>query len=167
MTNNDDGGKASISPAEALEELGIKMLEEQAGRAGVDAERYIDQARRQRRVRSLAPLYEVRREVRRSEAWCVLGLVMAAAVAYLIAYLAARGLFERVPAQGFQVSDAAQVITSISALATAIGAGIAAVLKAYALLVEARADIIRARAGLPPANESSVNPMEGERPQST
>ncbi|MFK0237842.1 hypothetical protein [Streptomyces vinaceus] len=106
------------------------------------------------------PLYEARRKVRHSEAWFIGGLVLVTAAAYLIAYLALRDLITRVPEQGFQISDTAQIITAVSTLTTAIAAGIAAILKAYALLMEARADVIRARAGLPPANEPSAQPSD-------
>ncbi|MGW7172117.1 hypothetical protein [Streptomyces xanthophaeus] len=108
------------------------------------------------------PLYDARSKVRRSEAWFIAGLVLVSAVAYVIAYLTLRDLITRVPQQGFQISDTAQIITAVSTLTTAIAAGIAAILKAYALLMEARADIIRARAGLPPANEPSAQPSEGD-----
>jgi hypothetical protein len=109
-----------------------------------------------RREQRLADVYEVRKQVRRAEAWHILGLALLAVIACVIAYFAFRGLFERVPSKGFQASDTAQVITAVGALATAVGTALAAILKAYALLIQARADMIRAKASLPPPDESSV-----------
>jgi len=111
---------------------------------------------RRRREQQLAHVYETRKQVRRAEAWHILGLALLAVLACVISYFAFRGLFERVPHKGFQASDTAQVITAVGALATAIGTGIAAILKAYALLIQARADMIRAKTSLPPADESRV-----------
>ncbi|MFB7899977.1 hypothetical protein ACFC1B_27045 [Streptomyces xiamenensis] len=110
-------------------------------------------------------LYQARKEVRRAEAWHVVGLMSLAVVGYLVAYYATHGLMERVPSQGFQPADTAQVITAVSALATSIGIGIAAIVKAYALLVQARADMIRAKASLPPVDETTFPAIPDAEPR--
>ncbi|MER6782965.1 MULTISPECIES: hypothetical protein [unclassified Streptomyces] len=119
----------------------------------------------QRRRRSASrPPYDAKAMIRRLEAWLLVVLALIATIACSIAYPTIRDLMTRVPQNGFEISDTAQIITAASTLATAVTAGIAAILKAYALLIGARADIIRAKAGLPPANEPNPQPEEGQPP---
>ncbi|MFF4098722.1 hypothetical protein [Streptomyces sp. NPDC001903] len=158
MNSRDEG------PFDASSDLTLQAASKFLALQKATADDAMDEARKQQGRRLNRPIFEARRKVRRSEVWFIGGLALVAAVAYAIAYVTLRGLIARVPEQGFQISDTAQVITAVSTLTTAVAAGIAAILKAYALLMEARADVIRARAGLPPANEPSAQPAEGDPP---
>jgi hypothetical protein len=87
-------------------------------------------------------------------------LLVVAAIAYLVSYQAAHGVFEDIAYHRFSPSDTAQVITAVGGAIAAGGAGVAGVIKACAALVRARAEMVRARVGSAAAEDEPAEQPE-------
>ncbi|MFD4533550.1 hypothetical protein ACFWNL_17660 [Kitasatospora sp. NPDC058397] len=115
----------------------------------------------------LAPSLNQRRQAELVEAAV---LLLVAAVAYLVAYVAARSALDDIASARFSPSDTAQVITAIGGAVAAGAAGVAGIIKACAVLIHARAEMVRARASLPSpetAGDEQDDSSGSEQPEAT